>query len=90
VYQWALPEDIQPFREAVIALAHGHVDIIIFMNAAQVAHLFVMADHMGYSDALHEEFRTTVIGSIGPSTTRGPTRTASCPITNQRNRRWDF
>jgi uroporphyrinogen-III synthase len=71
VYQWALPEDIQPLREAVIALAHGHVDIVIFMNAAQVAHLFLMANRMGYSDALHEGFRSTVIGSIGPSTTEG-------------------
>ncbi len=71
VYQWALPEDIQPLREAVIALAHGHVDIVIFMNAAQVAHLFLMADRMGYSDALYEGFRSTVVGSIGPSTTEG-------------------
>jgi uroporphyrinogen-III synthase len=71
VYQWALPEDIQPLREAVIALAHGHVDIVIFMNAAQVAHLFLMADRMDYTGALYEGFRSTVIGSIGPSTTEG-------------------
>ena len=71
VYQWALPEDIQPLREAVIALAHGHVDVVLFMNAGQVAHLFLMAERMGYTDALHEGFRTTVIGSIGPSTTEG-------------------
>ena len=71
VYQWALPEDIQPLREAVLALAHGHVDIVVFMNAAQVAHLFLMADRMSYAEALHEGFRSTVIGSIGPSTTEG-------------------
>lgn len=71
VYQWALPEDIQPLREAVIALAHGHVDVVLFMNAGQVAHLFLMADRMGYTDALHEGFRSTLIGSIGPSTTEG-------------------
>lgn len=71
VYQWALPEDIQPLREAVIALAHGHVDVVLFMNAGQVAHLFLMADRMGYTDDLHEGFRSTVIGSIGPSTTEG-------------------
>jgi uroporphyrinogen-III synthase len=71
VYQWALPENIQPLREAVIALAHGHVDVVLFMNAAQVVHLFLMADRVGYSDALHEGFRSTVIGSIGPSTTEG-------------------
>lgn len=71
VYQWALPEDTQPLREAVIALAHGHVDVVLFMNAGQVAHLFLMADRMGYTDSLYEGFRSTVIGSIGPSTTEG-------------------
>jgi uroporphyrinogen-III synthase len=71
VYQWALPEDVQPLREAVIALAHGHVDLVLFMNAGQVAHLFLMAERMGYTDALYEGFRSTVIGSIGPSTTEG-------------------
>jgi uroporphyrinogen-III synthase len=71
VYQWALPDDVQPLREAVIALAHGHVDVVLFMNAGQVAHLFLMADRMGYTEALYEGFRSTVIGSIGPSTTEG-------------------
>jgi uroporphyrinogen-III synthase len=71
VYQWALPEDIQPLREAVIALAHGHVDVVLFMNAGQVAHLFLTAERMGYTDALYEGLRSTVIGSIGPSTTEG-------------------
>jgi uroporphyrinogen-III synthase len=71
VYQWALPEDVQPLREAVIALAHGHVDAVLFMNAGQVAHLFLMAERMGYTEALYEGFRSTVIGSIGPSTTEG-------------------
>jgi len=71
VYQWALPEDTHPLREAVIALAHGHVDVVLFMNAGQVMHLFLMAEHMGYTEALHEGFRSTVIGSIGPSTTEG-------------------
>jgi uroporphyrinogen-III synthase len=71
VYQWALPEDVQPLREAVIALAHGHVDLVLFMNAGQIAHLFLMAERMGYTDALYEGFRSTVIASIGPSTTEG-------------------
>jgi uroporphyrinogen-III synthase len=71
VYQWALPEDVQPLREAALALAHGHVDVVLFMNAGQVAHLFLMADRMGYTEALYEGFRSTVIGSIGPSTTEG-------------------
>lgn len=71
VYQWALPEDTQPLREAVIALAHGHVDVVLFLNAGQVMHLFLMAERMGYVESLYEGFRSTVIGSIGPSTTEG-------------------
>jgi uroporphyrinogen-III synthase len=71
VYQWAMPEDLQPLREAVIALAHGHVDVVLFMNAGQVAHLFLMAERMGYTEALYEGFRSTLIASIGPSTTEG-------------------
>jgi uroporphyrinogen-III synthase len=71
VYQWALPEDIQPLREAVLALAHGHVDVALFMNAAQVTHLFQVAEQLGYTDALYEGFRSTIIASIGPSTTEG-------------------
>lgn len=71
VYQWALPEDIQPLREAVIALAHGHIDVVLLMNAGQVVHLFLIAEQMGYTEALYEGLRTTLIGSIGPSTTEG-------------------
>jgi len=71
VYRWELPEDVQPLREAVLALAHGHIDIVLFMNVGQVAHLFLMAERMGYIEALQEGLRTTLIGSIGPSTTEG-------------------
>ena len=71
VYQWAFPENIQPLREAVIALAHGHIDLVLLMNAGQVAHLFQLAEQMGYTEALYEGFRSTLIGSIGPSTTEG-------------------
>jgi uroporphyrinogen-III synthase len=71
VYRWELPEDVQPLREAVLALAHGHVDFVLFMNVGQVAHLFLIAERMGYVEALHEGLRSTVIASIGPSTTEG-------------------
>lgn len=71
VYRWAMPEDTQPLREAVIALAHGHVDVLLLMNAGQAAHLFLMAERMGYTEALYEGFRSTLIASIGPSTTEG-------------------
>ena len=71
VYQWALPENVEPLREGITALSQGRVDVALFMNAAQVAHLFLMADRMGSTDALRQGLRSTVIASIGPSTTEG-------------------
>lgn len=70
-YQWALPDDIEPLREAIDALTHGRVDVALFMNAGQAAHLFLIAQRMGASDALYAALRSTVVASIGPSTTEG-------------------
>lgn len=68
VYQWLLPEDIQPLREAVLAVSQGQIDVLLFMNAAQVDHLFKVAAQMGCEEMLLRGLRSTVIGSIGPST----------------------
>lgn len=88
--QHSLPDDLQPLREAVIALAHGHIDVVLFMNAGQVAHLFFMADRMGYTDALHEGFRSTVIGSIGPSTAQSLAAYGALPDYEPLQSRMDF
>ncbi len=47
VYQWALPEDIGPLRECVLGMASGNVDVVLFMTAVQVIHLFQVAEQMG-------------------------------------------
>ncbi len=68
VYQWALPEDIQPLREAVLAVSQAQIDMLFFMNAAQVAHLFKVANQMGCEEMLIQGLRSTAVVSIGPST----------------------
>ena len=68
VYQWALPEDIQPLREAVLALSQGQIDMLFFLNAAQVTHLFKVANQMGCEEMLTQGLRSTAVVSIGPST----------------------
>ncbi|MHB1023870.1 MAG: uroporphyrinogen-III synthase [Acidobacteriaceae bacterium] len=68
VYQWALPEDLQPLRETVLAIAQGHIDVVLFMTAVQVMHLFLVAEQMQYVDALRDGLQKTVVLSIGPST----------------------
>ena len=68
VYQWALPDDLEPLRNSIRSIAAGEVDVIIFLTAVQVTHLFQVAEEMGAVDALREGMRNTVVLSIGPST----------------------
>jgi uroporphyrinogen-III synthase len=68
VYQWALPEDIRPLREAVLGVANGGVDVVLFTTAAQVIHLFQVAAQMESADDLRAGLRSLVVASIGPTT----------------------
>ena len=68
VYQWALPADLEPLRNAIRSIAAGGVDVIVFLTAIQVTHLFQVAEEMGAARALREGMQNTVLLSIGPST----------------------
>jgi uroporphyrinogen-III synthase len=68
VYQWALPEDIRPLRECVLGIVSGSVDVILFMTAVQVIHLFQVAEQMGSEDDLRAGLASIVVVSIGPTT----------------------
>jgi uroporphyrinogen-III synthase len=68
VYQWALPEDLGPLREAVQRVGGGGVDVVLFMTAVQVIHLFQVAEEMGLRDELSAGLRSLVVVSIGPTT----------------------
>src|SRR6185437_2458836 len=52
VYQWTLPEDLGPLRECVLGIANGSVDVVLFMTAVQVIHLFQVAEEMGLKEEL--------------------------------------
>ena len=69
VYQWALPEDLRPLRESVLAIANGGVDVILFMTTVQVIHLFQVAEQMGCVEDLRSGLEAIVVVSIGPTTT---------------------
>jgi uroporphyrinogen-III synthase len=68
VYQWALPEDLNPLKESVLGLLNGAIDVVLFMTAVQVIHLFQMAEQMGVAGQLREALRAIVVLSIGPTT----------------------
>ncbi|HEV2273546.1 MAG TPA: uroporphyrinogen-III synthase [Acidobacteriaceae bacterium] len=68
LYEWALPEDVQPLRECVLGIARKYVDIVLFTTAVQVLHLFQVATGMGCVDSMRAGLQSSVILSIGPST----------------------
>jgi uroporphyrinogen-III synthase len=68
VYQWSLPEDLKPLRESVMGLINNMVDVVLFMTAVQVIHLFQVAEQMGVATQLREALQSMVVLSIGPTT----------------------
>lgn len=68
VYQWGLPEDVRPLRECVLGIARGSVDVVLFMTAVQVIHLFQVAEQMNCVDDLRAGLKEIVVVSIGPTT----------------------
>ena len=68
VYQWALPEDLEPLRAACRALSEGGVDVVLFTTATQVVHLLKVAETMGLGEAAVRGLQQAVVASIGPTT----------------------
>lgn len=88
VYQWALPEDLQPLRECVLGLLNGMVDVVLFMTAVQIIHLFRVAEQMGVHEQLREALRKTVVLSIGRQHPKSSNTTESSPTLNRHGQRW--
>ena len=69
VYQWELPLDLAPLREAARRIASANADVILFTTSVQVGHLMRIAAEEGVSDAIRAGFQDVVVASIGPTTT---------------------
>lgn len=69
VYQYGLPEDPEPLREAARRLAAGRFEVVLFTTAVQIEHLTQVAMGMGIEEAVFESLRKCRLCSIGPTTT---------------------
>ena len=67
VYQWTLPLDIQPLRDATKALIEGRSQVVLFTSAVQVEHLLQVAVQDGVKDQLLKALRKVVVASVGPT-----------------------
>jgi uroporphyrinogen-III synthase len=69
IYQWDLPEDANPLREAARKLAAGDFDVVLFTTGVQIAHLARVAREQGIEAEVLEGLRRAFVASIGPTTT---------------------
>ena len=67
VYRWALPDDPEPLRRAVRAIAAGDADVLMFTNAGQVANVLRVAAEEGIEEALRNALDDMAVASIGPT-----------------------
>jgi len=68
VYEWMLPADISPLRNAIQTLVGGEIDVAMFTSSAQLRHLFLVATQMNLETKLKDALAKVVIVSIGPIT----------------------
>ncbi len=69
VYQWAMPEDTAPLRDAVRQLAAAKFDAVLFTTSVQTDHLIAMAEEEALVGEMRVGLDRAVIASIGPTTT---------------------
>jgi len=68
IYQWALPEDLEPLRAACRALAAGSIDVVLMTTATQLVHLLEVAGQLGLADGVRTGLARAVVASVGPTT----------------------
>ncbi len=69
-YRWALPADVRPLEELLLALAGARVDAVVFTSAVQIHNLYEVAERTGRARDLARQLNGLVIASIGPVCSR--------------------
>lgn len=68
VYQWDLPEDLQPLRTGIMRLVNGEVDVALFTTGTQAVHLMQVAESMQLAERVRGALARALVASIGPTT----------------------
>ena len=66
-YAWAMPEDLEPLREAAKAAAAGDVDVVLITSAVQLVHFWHVVAEMGLESEVRRGLERAMIASIGPT-----------------------
>jgi uroporphyrinogen-III synthase len=68
VYQYSLPEDLEPLKAGIRALVEDDVDVVLFTTATQAVHLMQVAATMELEGLVREKLPRVLVASIGPTT----------------------
>ncbi len=69
VYRWALPDDLEPLKNALVQIADGQIDIALFTTSVQIDHVLQVAQMLKIENKFRTAMNRLVIGSIGPDCT---------------------
>ncbi len=69
VYQWALPEDTAPLKQAIAELLQGKFRAALFTTGVQIDHLLQCADQLGNRAEVTAALAKLFLASIGPTCT---------------------
>ena len=67
IYRWALPEDLEPLRQALDEVIAGKVPVLLITNAAQVDHVIQVLEKDGKVERFRAALKKMVVASIGPT-----------------------
>lgn len=66
-YQWAMPEDLTPLREAAASIGRREIDVVIVTSGIQFAHFWTVVREMNLEEEVRRGLAHALIASIGPS-----------------------
>jgi uroporphyrinogen-III synthase len=67
IYRWALPENLEPLRQALDEVITGKVSVLLITNAAQVDHVMQVLEKDGKIEPFRASLKKMVVASIGPT-----------------------
>lgn len=68
LYEWQLPEELEPLRVLIDEIINGRVDAVAFTSQIQARHLFQIAAEEGKSEALRTALNSkTTVAAVGPT-----------------------
>lgn len=66
VYRWTLPQDVQPLKNLLQAVAQNHIDVLLITNAVQIDHVVKVLEDAVRIDQFRQALHRMVVASIGP------------------------